>query len=256
MADATSPSRFSVEMTNVNLDRLQSWIDQGRIDPSQPITIREMKRSRLTHRIKDGVKLLARVYHHPPTSRNRICTNTIQNAAEFRTPIHITVSRASAAAIEAVEAVGGTIQTRYYTRPSIKRILQGETHPTLSLLSQEVSFSLPLPSSTGTESDAVDTQATSSLQTPHAVGLQSAPPNSSDAIRTLLKQYKYRLPDPASRKDLEYYRDPAHRGYLSYQLQEGQGPSLFFKSPLEVQLGAGKRRVKVSSKKASESKIW
>ena len=43
--------------------------------------------------------------------------------------------------------------------------------------------------------------------------------------------YRYRLPDPVSRKDLEYYRDPAHRGYLSYQVQEGYTPSLFWKTP-------------------------
>ena len=47
-----------------------------------------------------------------------------------------------------------------------------------------------------------------------------------------------RLPDPTSRKDIEYYRDPAHRGYLSYQLEEGQGPSLYFKTP-----GTGKKKV-------------
>ena len=43
--------------------------------------------------------------------------------------------------------------------------------------------------------------------------------------------FKYRLPDPTSRKDIEYYRDPAHRGYLSYQVKDGEGPSLFFKAP-------------------------
>ena len=111
----------------------------------------------------------------------------MQNKEEFKTPINIVVSRASKTAIDAIESVGGKVTTRYYTKPSIKRINQGLTHPYLSILSER----------------------------------------KDDSI----SEYKYRLPDPASRKDIEYYRDPAHRGYLSHQVEEGQGPSLFFRAP-------------------------
>lgn len=52
-------------------------------------------------------------------------------------------------------------------------------------------------------------------------------------MRELSKSYKYRLPDATSRKDIEYYRDPAHRGYLSYLVKEGESPSLYFKPPRE-----------------------
>lgn len=48
-------------MSPLNLDRLQQWIDQGRIDPSRPITMKELHQSRCLHGVKDGVKLLARV---------------------------------------------------------------------------------------------------------------------------------------------------------------------------------------------------
>lgn len=48
------------------------------------------------------------------------------------------------------------------------------------------------------------------------------------------QKYKFRLPDATGRKDIEYYRDPAHRGYLTYTLKEGEGPSLFFKPPREI----------------------
>lgn len=48
-------------MSPVNLDRVQSWIDQGRLDPSKPITVKELVQSRCIHGVKDGVKLLARV---------------------------------------------------------------------------------------------------------------------------------------------------------------------------------------------------
>ena len=52
---------FSVEMSPLNVDRLQSWVDQGRLDPSKPITMKELVDSRCLHRVKDGVKLLGRV---------------------------------------------------------------------------------------------------------------------------------------------------------------------------------------------------
>lgn len=61
-------------MSPINLDRIQSWIDQGRLDPSQPITMKELNRSRCLHGVKrHGVKLLGRVrlpsffllHHHP-----------------------------------------------------------------------------------------------------------------------------------------------------------------------------------------------
>jgi hypothetical protein len=54
--------RYSETMSPLNLDRLQSWIDQGRIDPTKPITLKELVDSRCLHGIKDGVKILARVY--------------------------------------------------------------------------------------------------------------------------------------------------------------------------------------------------
>ena len=70
-------------------------------------------------------------------------------------------------------------------------------------------------------------------------------------------RYRYRLPDPTSRKDLEYYRDSAHRGYLSYLVEEGHGPSLFFKTP-----GMGrvdKRKVTGKGGKSlakGENRVW
>ncbi|KLJ13035.1 large subunit ribosomal protein L15, partial [Blastomyces silverae] len=37
---------FSLDIAKVNLDRIQEWIDQGRLDPSRPITVRELAKSR------------------------------------------------------------------------------------------------------------------------------------------------------------------------------------------------------------------
>lgn len=170
-------------MMEVNLDRLQQWIDSGRIDPTKQITPRELIRSGLAgHPILDGIKLLA------------------GGSESFRTPVDIVVSKASAAAIEAIEKAGGKIVTRYYTHESLKRLVRGECLHTTE----------PLP--VGKE------HVESVLEKMRAAqGSRSKP--------------LYRLPDPTSREDIEYYRDPAHRGYLSHTLKPGESPSLFFKIP-------------------------
>ncbi|KAL2021765.1 hypothetical protein VTK56DRAFT_6708 [Thermocarpiscus australiensis] len=188
------------EMMELNLDRVQAWIDAGRLDPTKPITPREIIRSGIVgSNIKDGIKLLAR------------------GADSFKTPIEIIVSRASAAAIKAVEAAGGKITTRYFTKESIKRLVSGE-----SIITDK-----PLP--VGPE------HVDSVLEQARAAG----------------KHY-YRLPDPTSRWDIEYYRDPAHRGYLSHTLKPGESPSLYFKVP-----GATAEFAKPKSKeKVAEERLF
>ena len=175
--------RFKIDLAILNLNQLQEWIAQGRIDPAHPITIKELGDSRCINPRKaiDGVKLLAR------------------GSEKITFPLNIVVSRASAAAIAAVEAAGGSVTTRYYTQLSIKRILQGKTDPINSLQSQP---------------------------NPHLVPKFTAQEGAVEQ-----KMWQNRLPDPVSRKAIEYYRDPAHRGYMSYQLAEGDNPSLFFKTP-------------------------
>ena len=190
-------------MSPVNLDRIQTWIDQGRLDPAKPITLKELVETRCIHGIKDGVKLLAR------------------GKEVLKTPINILVSRASATAIEAIEAVGGTVTTRFYTKHSIKRLLKGES---------ESSFT-PLTMTTPINGESPVLQAVAASASPSA----------------------YRLPDPTSRKDMEYYRDQAHRGYLSHLVAEGSSPSLFFRKP---GLKKGNVAVKRAKKSAPENKLF
>lgn len=64
--------------------------------------------------------------------------------------------------------------------------------------------------------------------------------------------FVYRLPDPTHRKDIEYYRDPAHRGYLSHLVQPNEGPSLFFLSPAERKSSAGVKKEKV----LAPNRLW
>ncbi|KAI9733191.1 MAG: YmL10 [Claussenomyces sp. TS43310] len=196
--DENRSQTFSVEMSPINLDRIQSWIDQGRLDATKPITIKELAESRCLHGVKDGVKLLAR------------------GKDDLKTPINILVSRASTTAIEAIEAVGGKVTTRFYTRQSVKRLLKGETGNSFT----------PLAMSTPIAGDS--------------------------PILAAARPFAYRLPDPTSRKDLEYYRDPAHRGYLSHLVEEGHGPSLYFRTPGK---GIVRKGQKASASKA-ENKLW
>ncbi|KAK8101370.1 mitochondrial 54S ribosomal protein uL15m [Apiospora kogelbergensis] len=185
-------------MSEVNLDKLQDWIDAGRIDPTQQITPKELIQSNLIGTIKDGIKILGR------------------GADVLKQPIDIIVSRASASAIDAIEKAGGKIVTRYYTKQSIKRLVQGKSMNT----------DLPLP-----------------------YGPEHVQPV-LEKVRT--GGFFYRLPDPTSRWDVEYYRDPAHRGYLSHKLQPGESPSLFFRVPPSKL----KKKAKKAAAKKEDTKLW
>jgi large subunit ribosomal protein L15 len=202
--------RFSVDMSPVNLDRIQEWIGQGRLDTSRPITLRELVKSRCIHGIKDGVKLLGR------------------GSETLKTPINIIVSRASESAIAAVEAAGGSVTTRYYTASSIRNILRGKSPAyTPALVSMTPDM------------DPYKEPAEWTKETEMA------------------KRYEYRLPDPTKRKDLEYYRDAAHRGYLSHLVPEGQGPSLFFRTPRQLtERKTKEKREDVKTTPKADNRIW
>ncbi|WPG99693.1 Hypothetical protein R9X50_00251200 [Acrodontium crateriforme] len=206
-------NHFSTEMSPINLNRIQQWIDNGRLDPTKPITLKELNSSRCTHGVKkNGVKLLAR------------------GKEELRSPINIVVSRASAEAIAMVEKLGGTVTTRYYSPFAVQQVLKGNMDPIHSLQSR---ISMAPDDETGAAAAA-------------------------EALIEERKRYRYRLPDPTSRKDLEYYRDSSHRGYLSHMVQEGHGPSLFFQTPGAILKGRKKAAKKSSagSGGGSENRLW
>lgn len=119
---------------------MQDWIERGRLDTTQPITARELLESGCIHSFGDGVKLLG------------------TGADRLQSPVHLVVSRASASAMDAIEAKGGSILCKYYT---------------------------------------------------------------SNTLRALVKPHKYegRLPprdaDPVSKRELVWYSNSAHRGYLA-----------------------------------------
>ncbi|KAL2865417.1 mitochondrial 54S ribosomal protein uL15m [Aspergillus lucknowensis] len=248
---------FALDLATTNLDRIQEWIDQGRIDPTKPITIRELAQSRCIHNTKEGVKLLANG-NRPTAAKSKTKSKTSTPGpdpqsqfepgegegegegdvkASLKQPVHIVVSRASASAIAAVEAAGGSVTTRFYTRASIARIMKRETHPFLSSAWCVNSGSPGLHVAAGLNLSAEDAEGSAELQEEEIMAANG---------------FKYRLPDPTKRRDIEYYRDPAHRGYLSHLVKPLEGPSLFFRSPAERQSTAGVKKEKV----LPENRLW
>ncbi|BCS25956.1 mitochondrial 54S ribosomal protein uL15m [Aspergillus puulaauensis] len=255
---------FALDLAPANLDRIQEWIDQGRIDPTKPITVRELAQSKCIHGPKEGVKLLARGIDFPAKSTFKSSTtqqsstttatesqpqSEAQTAAAeeealvdektvLKQPIHLVVSRASASAIAAVEAAGGSVTTRFYTKAAITRIMKRETHSFLSTQWAEESGNAALHAAAGLDFSS------------------SAGAAVAGAMETKVmseKGLKYRLPDPTKRRDIEYYRDPAHRGYLSHLLKPLEGPSLFFRSPVERKSAAGSAK---KEKILPENRLW
>ncbi len=73
----------------VNLGRLQSAIDAGKLDPKKPIDSAALSGAGVVTKARDGVRLLAK--------------------GELRTKVNITVAGASKAAVAAVEKAGGSV---------------------------------------------------------------------------------------------------------------------------------------------------
>jgi large subunit ribosomal protein L15 len=79
----------------INLGRIQTWIDAGKLDVSGEVTEDTLVASGLLRRKKDGVRLLAQ--------------------GELRAKVSFVVTGASQAAMSAVEKAGGSVRV---TRPT------------------------------------------------------------------------------------------------------------------------------------------
>ncbi|KAJ1941923.1 YmL10 [Linderina macrospora] len=98
---------FKRELQPLNLDRIQHWINTGRIDPSKPITLREVYESNMV-RFKDGVSLLAR------------------GSQYLTTPITIEVTKASKQAVKRIEELGGRVVCVYHNKLAMRALLHPE----------------------------------------------------------------------------------------------------------------------------------
>ncbi|KAK7043774.1 YmL10 [Paramarasmius palmivorus] len=112
----------------VNLDRLQHWIDQGRItsSPEKPITARDLLLSGCVHDVHNGIKLLGDVGIH--LNRPVFLLMVLpQGAQHFHSQIYMVVSRASKSAIESIEAQGGKVVCQYYNALALRDCVKGRT---------------------------------------------------------------------------------------------------------------------------------
>lgn len=114
----------------VNLDRLQHWIDQGRLHstPEKPITAKELLLSGCVHNVYDGIKLLGNVRVLVTQTPFIPCSCFNLQGAEFlKAAVHITPSRVSKSAIKAIEAKGGSVFCQYYNSLALRDCIKGRT---------------------------------------------------------------------------------------------------------------------------------
>ena len=86
---------FAKKFNELNLGKIQVAIDAGTLDGKKPITIEALKEAGLIRRAKDGVRLLGH--------------------GEIKGKLAFEVTGASASAIKAVEAKGGTVTLKSIT---------------------------------------------------------------------------------------------------------------------------------------------
>jgi len=80
---------FASEWNEINLGRLQSAFEKGKLDATQPVDIEALLKSGIVARRLDGVRLLAK--------------------GELKTKATFVVDHASKAAVAAVEKAGGSV---------------------------------------------------------------------------------------------------------------------------------------------------
>jgi large subunit ribosomal protein L15 len=126
------PRMLRRELATLNLDRLQAWVDAGRVpgvapgvapgaagaapEPLAPlplaqlplVTMKTLRDCGLVGKVKFGVKLLAR------------------GKERFAARLRLEVTQASAEAIRAVEAAGGAVTSVYYTPLALRSLLRPE----------------------------------------------------------------------------------------------------------------------------------
>jgi len=79
------------DLNEVNLGRVQSAIEAGKLDPAKPVTAEALVAAGVCARARDGVKLLGK--------------------GELKTAVHFEVFGASKGATEAIEKLGGSVKT-------------------------------------------------------------------------------------------------------------------------------------------------
>lgn len=104
---------FAKPLNVVNLDRLQMWIDKGRINPGEVITMRVLRDSGLlgNAKVPHGIKLLAR------------------GSEKLRSAVHLELTFASEEAKKAVEAKGGSVKFVWFAKIPLRAHLRPHKFP-------------------------------------------------------------------------------------------------------------------------------
>ena len=84
----TNPS--ASDINEVNLGRIQSAIDAGKLNPDEPITLESLMKAGVVTHPRDGVKILG--------------------GGELKAAVHFEVYGASKSALEAIEKLGGSVK--------------------------------------------------------------------------------------------------------------------------------------------------
>ena len=110
-------NKFATPMEPLNVDKLQLFVDMGRLDTSKTITMKDLVDCGLVKcsRVKHGIKLLGNGSQH------------------LTAKLDIEVSQASASAIKAVEAAGGSITSVYHNRLALRALLKPHKFETIPL---------------------------------------------------------------------------------------------------------------------------
>ncbi|MDX2027302.1 MAG: 50S ribosomal protein L15 [Alphaproteobacteria bacterium] len=80
---------FAKDYSEINLGRLQSAIESGKVDAKQPITSESLMQAGVVAKARDGVRVLGK--------------------GEIKSKIQLTVAGASKSAITAIEKAGGSV---------------------------------------------------------------------------------------------------------------------------------------------------
>ena len=98
---------FSKDFNEVNVSRVQSAIDAGKLDAKKPITVEALLAAGIIRRVRDGVRLLGK--------------------GELKTKLTFELTGASSGAVKIVEASGGTLKLTPMPRRAPKP--EGEGKP-------------------------------------------------------------------------------------------------------------------------------
>ena len=86
-------NNFANDFAVVNLDNLQTAVDEGRLNAGEPITDETLRQAGLVRRSRDGVRVLGR--------------------GELKAKLDLKVAGASKSAVDAVSKAGGKIETTF-----------------------------------------------------------------------------------------------------------------------------------------------